>query len=91
VTSLKALPDRVSRAVVRKLNDEHRAALVRGKGGRISVRSLDRYVLHRERMRELIRKHKPWRNRMKSVLGPIGTKPLRIKGTLSRTAIYGDR
>lgn len=91
LTSLTTLPDRVSRAVVRKLNEEHRVALVRGSGGRISVRSLDRYVLHRERMRDLIRKHKPWLARVKSVLGPIGTKPLRIKGSLSRTGIYGNR
>lgn len=91
MTRLLTLPRRVAATIIRKLNQERRVAVVRGRNGAVTVRSLERYTRHRERMREAIRKTRPWEARRKDPLWPIGSKPLGRTGTLRRVEIYDDR
>ena len=82
---------KVERKIAATLGRDSRAVVVLGKGGRLSVYSLARYLVRKERMREVIYGHKPWLARKGSVMGPLGTKPLGIKGGLSRREIYEGR
>ncbi len=92
MTRLTGLSRRMITAIVALLNRELKVAIVRGRNGKLSVRSLDRYVVHRKRMRDMImiRKRRPWEARKKDPLWPIGSRPIGVKGRVSRDEIYAD-
>jgi len=88
---LVRIPAKVGDRILNVLSRDRRALVVRGRNGGLSVHSLGRYLAKSARMREAIRDVKPWLARRKSPLGPIGTKPLGVKGSLSRAVIYEGR
>ncbi len=90
MVTIKNLPNKTRHQILKKLEESKGALVLRTKRGLIVYDPYERDA-HAKRMRKMIRQHKPWLKRRKSVLGPIGSQPLGTQGDLSRTSIYEDR
>jgi len=89
--SLTNVPESVERRLIEVLNRSRRAVISVGKSGRIRVFSFSGLRRKSARMREVIRRHRPWEARRKPPLGAMGTQALGIKGSVRRVEIYGIR
>jgi hypothetical protein len=85
-----ALTPRTTATILRRLAAERAVALVVGRPGSLSVRSLAGYERRRQVMQKKIRTIRPWEKRRRDPLWPIGSKPLGITGKLTREEIYAD-
>lgn len=79
-----------NKRIVQGLNkNQNRVVVVKKKNGDdVKVYNIGKYMNFGQQMREAIQKYKPWVKRQKSLLGPIGNRPLGVTTDLSRTAIY---
>jgi len=91
VNDIKNMPNKDRQKILKHLNESGRVVVVLQKNGRLRTYAVEKYISHVRLMRELIKGHKPWMKRQKSVLGPIGSQPLGIHSDLTRTSIYEGR
>jgi hypothetical protein len=89
--TIDVLTQKIENEVIKKLNHDRGVVIVRQKNNGLRVYHLTSYLTHKHLMRQIIKKHQPWKKRQKSVLGPIGSKPLGVIGSISRTDIYEGR
>lgn len=83
------LPRKTSRRIVNKMNEGSPFVVVPGRQGNVTLWSIPSYI----RQQKNAQIHRPWtmRRRKASVLGPIGSQALGVRGSLSRSEIYEAR
>ena len=86
--TIKNLPNKDREKILNGLNRTRRVAVVLQRNGHLRVSELEKYLTHQKLMSRVIQEHKPWIKRQKSILGPIGSKPLGAPKVISRESIY---
>jgi hypothetical protein len=88
---LKHLSPADEELLLKKLNASGKVTIVVQKNSHLRFYDADKYYAYRQQMHHVIQGHKPWIKRRKPILGPIGSKPLGIKGDIRRQSIYEGR
>lgn len=84
------LAQKIRERIIKRLENEGVAVITLGEK-EPRVFGFREYVRRKQVSRKTIQMYKPWKRREKSLLGPIGTRPLGSGPDLSRTAIYENR
>ncbi len=90
---LRSVPRQLASKILKKLKGGKAFVISPGKNlEKTRVFDLEKYVAKQHFMREMAKHSKPWTRRWggkkKSLLGPLGSKPLGTHSSLSRIEIY---